>query len=156
MGKEKRGGGEPIIESETVSPTIAKALHGNAEDSPAEESITETPLAEDTKGAVKKEGTNILIAYFTWAENTFSITTQDAYSSDYDTYLNRAIEEHDNGVHLPFCSHGTGGFAASLWDIGNELPDDCIVLEEFGAYRPEVANSQDELITWLSRLDIEY
>lgn len=33
-------------------------------------------------------------------------------------------------------------FAAGLQDIGNELPDACIVLEEFGAYRPELADSQ--------------
>lgn len=182
----------------------------------------------------------ILIAYFTWAENThvedpdsvdvdattsasvlmpgnvglmarwiqeetggdtFSIITEEPYSSDYDTCLNRAIEEHDSGVRpaitghvgnlsdydivflgfpnwwyscpmailtfieehdltgktiIPFCSHGTGGFAASLQDIGAALPDDCTVLEEFGAYRPEVAASQDELLAWLRGLDITY
>ena len=57
---------------------------------------------------------------------------------------------------IPFCSHGTGGFAASLRDIGNVLPDDCTVLEEFGAYRPEVAQSKDELLAWLAELDIAY
>ena len=133
--------------------------------------------------------------------DTFSIITEEPYSSDYDTCLNRAIEEHDSGARpaltgrvenmedyeivflgfpnwwyscpmailtfieendlsgktvIPFCSHGTGGFAASLQDIGAVLPDDCTVLEEFGAYRPEVAQSQDELLEWLSGLDIEY
>ena len=183
---------------------------------------------------------NILIAYFTWAENTsvadpdsvdvdaitsasvlipgnvgllaqwieeetggdkFSIITEEPYSSDYDTCLNRAIEEHDDNARpaiqgnienmgdydivflgfpnwwyscpmailtfiekydlsgktiIPFCSHGTGGFAASLRDIGNVLPDDCTVLEEFGAYRPEVAQSKDELLAWIAELDIAY
>lgn len=183
---------------------------------------------------------NILIAYFTWAENTsvadpdsvdvdaitsasvlmpgnvgllaqwieeetggdkFSIITEEPYSSDYDTCLNRAIEEHDDNTPpaiqgnienmgdydivflgfpnwwyscpmailtfiekydlsgktiIPFCSHGTGGFAASLRDIGNVLPDDCTVLEEFGAYRPEVAQSKDELLAWIAELDIAY
>ena len=187
-----------------------------------------------------EEKSNILIAYFTWAENThvddpnsvdadattsasvlmpgnvgllaycieeetggdrFSIITEEPYSSDYDTCLNRAIEEHDDNIRpaikgqvdnmedydivflgfpnwwyscpmailtfieendlsgktiIPFCSHGTGGFAASLRDIGNVLPDDCTVLEEFGAYRPEVKESKDELLQWLSALDIEY
>lgn len=190
--------------------------------------------------AQEEAASNILIAYFTWAENTyvadpasvdvdattsasvllpgnvgllaqwiqeetggdtFSIMTEEPYSSDYDTCLNRAIEEHDSGARpaitghvdnmedydivflgfpnwwyscpmailtfieehdlsgktiIPFCSHGTGGFAASLQDIGAALPDDCTVLTEFGAYRPEVAQSQDELLAWLSGLDITY
>lgn len=57
---------------------------------------------------------------------------------------------------VPFCSHGTGGFAASLRDIGNALPDDCTVLQEFGAYRPEVKQSRPALLEWLSGLDISY
>ena len=68
------------------------------------------------------------------------------------------LEEYDlsGKTIIPFCSHGTGGFAASLRDIGNVLPDDCTVLEEFGAYRPEVAQSKDELLAWLAELDIAY
>ena len=196
------------------------------------ETESEVPDIADTN--------KILIAYFTWAENThvddldsvdvdattsasvlapgnvgllaqwiaeetggdrFSILTQEPYSSDYDTCLNRAIEEHDNGTHpalqsrvenmqdydivflgfpnwwyscptailsfiedndlsgktiIPFCSHGTGGFAASLRDIGNALPDNCTVLQEFGVYRPEVKQSRPALLEWLSGLDISY
>lgn len=196
---------------------------------------------EDVSEPPEVEGnSNILIAYFTWAENTyvadpdsvdvdattsasvlipgnvgllakwiqeetggdtFSIITEEAYSSDYDTCLNRAIEEHDSGARpaitghvdnmedydivflgypnwwyscpmailtfieehdlsgktiVPFCSHGTGGFAASLRDIGAVLPDDCVVLTEFGAYRPEVASSQDKLLDWLAGLELSY
>lgn len=204
--------------------------------SPQEE--TET---EDVSEPPEAEGnSNILIAYFTWAENTyvadpdsvdvdattsasvlipgnvgllakwiqeetggdtFSIITEEAYSSDYDTCLNRATREHDSGARpaitghvdnmedydivflgfpnwwyscpmailtfieehdlsgktiVPFCSHGTGGFAASLRDIGAVLPDDCVVLTEFGAYRPEVASSQDKLLDWLAGLELSY
>ena len=191
-------------------------------------------LAEETNP------TNILIAYFTWAENTyvahpeavdadaitsasvlmpgnvgllaqwiqeetggdlFLILTEEPYSSNYDTCLDRAIEEHDSNARpvlqakvenledydivflgfpnwwyscpmailtfidendlsgktiIPFCSHGTGGFAASLRDIGRELPDDCTVLQEFGAYRPEVTQSRNALLEWLSELSISY
>ncbi len=201
---------------------------------------TDTPESTLNQPEESTPKSNILIAYFTWAENTsvadpdsvdvdavtsasvlmpgnvgllaqwieeetggdkFSIITEEPYSSDYDTCLNRAIEEHDDNARpaiqghienmddydiiflgfpnwwyscpmailtfieeydlsgktiIPFCSHGTGGFAASLRDIGNVLPDDCTVLEEFGAYRPEVSQSQDELLQWLSELDIEY
>lgn len=185
-----------------------------------------------------KDSDDILIAYFTWAENTvvenpdavdvdattsasvlppgnvgllakwiaeetggdtFSILTEEKYSSDYDECLNRAIEEHDTGTKpdltdmvenmdqydivflgfpnwwyscpmailsfldendlsgktiIPFCSHGTGGFAASLQDIQKELPENCVVLQEFGAYRPEVSQSQDELLEWLEELNL--
>lgn len=68
------------------------------------------------------------------------------------------IEENDlsGKTIIPFCSHGTGGFAASLRDIGNALPDDCTVLQEFGAYRPEVKQSRPALLEWLSGLDISY
>lgn len=187
-----------------------------------------------------EQGSNILIAYFTWAENTyvenpdlvdvdattsasvlmpgnvgllaawiqeetggdmFPIITEEPYSSDYDTCLDRAIEEHDSDMRpaivghvenmqdydvvflgfpnwwyscpmailtfieehdlsgktiVPFCSHGTGGFAASLQDIGKALPNDCTVLKEFGAYRPEVSGSRDKLLEWLSGLDISF
>ncbi len=218
-------------ESEETSSLATEDLQTGLED--------RQPVDESEPPDNEKE-TNILIAYFTWAENThvddpdsvdvdattsasvlmpgnvgllaqwiaeetdgdrFSILTEQQYSSDYDTCLNRAIEEHDDGVRpaikdhvdnmddydivflgfpnwwyscpmailtfidehdlsgktiIPFCSHGTGGFAASLRDIGNELPDDCTVLEEFGAYRPEVASSKDKLLNWLSGLNIDY
>lgn len=53
-------------------------------------------------------------------------------------------------------SAGERGFAASLADIGNALPENCTVLEEFGAYRPEAASFQDELLAWLSARPIDY
>ena len=208
------------------------------------ESINDLNIIESvgkSKMQEPEENTSsILIAYFTWAENTyvadpnaidvdattsasvlmpgnvgllaqwiqeetggdtFSVITEKPYSSNYDLCLNRAIEEHDSGIHpaikghvdniddynivflgfpnwwyscpmailtfieennlsgktiIPFCSHGTGGFASSLQDIKNILPRDCIMLTEFGAYRPEVAQSQDELLNWLSSLNITY
>ncbi|MCM1532811.1 MAG: flavodoxin [Ruminococcus flavefaciens] len=182
------------------------------------------------------EEQNILIAYFTWAENThvedpdavdvnattsasvllpgntgrlaawiqqyvggdlFKIITEEPYSSDYDECLNRAIQEHDSGtrpkltatvenmddydviflgfpnwwyscpmailtfvesydlsgkVIVPFCAHGTGGFAASLRDIGNSLPSDCTVLDALGVYRPNVATAESTVLEWLTKL----
>ena len=220
--------------SDNSGPEISSEPKETSE--PVPDSTPEITLTDESE----EQQSSILIAYFTWAENThvedpssvdvdattsasvlmpgnvglmaqwiaeetggdtFSIITEEPYSSDYDTCLNRAIEEHDSGARpaltgrvenmedyeivflgfpnwwyscpmailtfieendlsgktvIPFCSHGTGGFAASLQDIGAALPDDCTVLEEFGAYRPEVAQSQDELLEWLSGLDIEY
>lgn len=179
---------------------------------------------------------HILIAYFTWADNThvddpaavdidattsasvlvpgntakmaqwiqeaiggdlFPILTVEPYSSDYDTCLNRAIQENEENARpalqgkvgnlaqydtvflgfpnwwyscptavftfieendlsgktvIPFCSHGTGGMADSVNDMTRALPESCNVMEAFGAYRPEVDRSQDELLAWIERL----
>lgn len=206
--------------------------------SEVKENIQETEQTENSSMRYQNDTSNILIAYFTWAENTyvedpdsvdmdattsasvlmpgnvgllakwiqeetggdiFSIITEEPYSSDYDICLDRAIEEHDSGVHpairgsvdnmenydfvflgfpnwwyscpmsiltfieendlsgkiiIPFCSHGTGGFAASLQDIQNAFPDDCTVLQEFGAYRPEVTQSKEKLLAWIRGLNI--
>lgn len=157
-----------------------------------------TPEASHPIEEPAGEAPRILIAYFTWAENTqvadpssveedavtsasvllpgnvglmaqwikeetggdtFSILTAEPYSSDYDECLDRAIREHDDGLYpaltakveniedydivflgfpnwwyscpmailtfirendlsgktiIPFASHGTGGFTASL------------------------------------------
>lgn len=180
---------------------------------------------------------DILIAYFTWAENTtafdpatidvdattsasllspgntallaswlqeetggdlFSITVREPYSSDYETCLDRAADERDHGRHpainpgpqhfadyeiiflgfpnwwyscpmaveafimqhdfsgktvIPFCAHGTGGFARSLIDIAKLLPEDAQLLEAFGVYRPEVKSCRSRLLDWVRALD---
>ena len=226
--------------SEEIS--SANGSNSELESNPTDSNDSSADVEESTLTQPEESDpqSNILIAYFTWAENTsvadpdsvdvdavtsasvlmpgnvgllaqwieeetggdkFSIITEEPYSSDYDICLNRAIEEHDDNARpalkgkidnmedydivflgfpnwwyscpmailtfieendlsgktiIPFCSHGTGGFAASLRDIGNVLPDDCTVLEEFGAYRPEVAQSKDELLAWLAGLDIAY
>ena len=185
---------------------------------------------------VNVEEQKILIAYFTWAENThvenpdavdpdattsasvllpgntgrlaawiqqyvggdiFKIITEEGYSSDYDECLDKAIEEHDSNARpalvgqvenmdgydviflgfpnwwyscpmailtfvesydfsdkiiVPFCAHGTGGFAASLRDIGRSLPTDCTVLDALGVYRPNVATAESTVRDWLARL----
>lgn len=226
-------------DSTVSSPSPSESVSSSDTDHSQSESENSLPI-EASQPTEEEAKTNILIAYFTWAENTrvdnpdsvdvdavtsasvlmpgnvgllaqwiaeetggdkFSILTEQPYSSDYDTCLNRAIEEHDDGVRpaikghvdnmddysivflgfpnwwyscpmailtfieehdlsgktvIPFCAHGTGGFAASLRDIGKELPKDCTVLEEFGAYRPEVASSKDKLLNWLSGLNIDY
>lgn len=216
--------------SESLPPSSRQEIPVKAEEKPQEALQIPTP----------EESSRILIAYFTWAENTqvadpssvdvdavtsasvllpgnvglmaqwikeetggdtFSILTTEPYSSDYDECLDRAIREHDDGLYptltakveniedydiiflgfpnwwyscpmavltfirendlsgktiIPFASHGTGGFAASLRDIGGALPEDCTVLQEFGAYRPEVKDSRPALLEWLRGLGIDY
>ncbi len=233
------------IPKETEAPAVSEPLvsifPSQEESKTGAGDIAQTSRDTSLESATEaEEGSNILIAYFTWAENTyvadpdsvdvdattsasvlmpgnvgllakwiqeetggdtFSIITEEAYSSDYDICLDRAIAEHDSGARpaitghvdnmedydivflgfpnwwyscpmailtfieehdlsgktiVPFCSHGTGVFAASLQDISAVLPADCVVLTEFGAYRPEVAGSQDKLLDWLAGLGLSY
>lgn len=205
------------------------------------EAPSETISTNQTEeSAPAPEGPKILIAYFTWADNTYvedpssvdptidapssasilppgdtariagwiqqeiggtlhSIITSEAYSSDYDECLDRAIEEHDNGIRpalsstvtnmadydivflgypnwwyscpmailtfieendlsgktiVPYCTHGTGGLAASLRDIKAALPSDCTVLQEFHVYRADVRSAQPNVLTWLEDLEL--
>lgn len=204
----------------------------------AERSDTFSPVAVSAPVSVSGDG-NILIAYFTWAENThvddpgsvdidattsasvlppgntallahwiqeavggdlFSIVTVEPYSDDYDECLDRARREHDRNERpaltsrvenmddydfvflgfpnwwyscpmailsfieqhdfsgktvIPFCAHGTGGLSASIRDITRALPQDCTLLDAFGAYRPEVMTSQGKLMDWLERLGFD-
>lgn len=195
---------------------------------------SETPVFE--------QGTNpsVLIAYFTWAENThvkdpgavdvdavtsasvlnpgntarvaqhiqkhtgadvFRILTTEPYSDDYDSCLDRAIIEHDDNARpsltaqvesmdtydivflgfpnwwyscpmailtflesydfsgktiVPFCAHGTGGFAASLRDIAALLPEDCVITEAYGVYRPDVFTCGPEVQAWIDSLNLGF
>lgn len=178
---------------------------------------------------------NILITYFTWADNThienpddidvdastsasvlapgnvalmaqwiqeetdgemFSIVVDEPYSSDYDECLERAsdekaqnarpglknhlnniddydvvflgfpnwwytcpmaifsfIEEYDlsNKTIIPFVSHGTGGFANTITDLKDALPNN-IFIDPIGIEREDLKDSQDEVKQWIRNI----
>ena len=210
-----------------------------AQTPPPSVSVQTEPVPSNIEQAAEADQAKILIAYFTWADNTYvedpstfdptidapssasilppgdtariagwiqqqvggdlhSIITEEAYSSDYDECLDRAIEEHDNGIRpalsssvnmedydivflgypnwwyscpmailtfieendlsgktiVPYCTHGTGGLAASLRDIKAALPSDCTVLQEFHVYRADVRSAQPDVLTWLEGLEL--
>ena len=62
-----------------------------------------------------------------------------------------SVESYDlsGKTIVPFCVHGTGGFAASLQDIGDSLPPDCEVLDALGVYRPDINTAETTVETWL-------
>lgn len=64
------------------------------------------------------------------------------------------IEEYDfsGKTIIPFCTHGTGGLAASVEDITNALPDSVQVMEPIGVYRPDIDSSQPVINEWLDGL----
>lgn len=201
----------------------------------AESEAMQTNLVGATMA--EADGKNILIAYFTWADNThvadpssvnvdastsasvlapgnaallaswiqeevggdlFSIQVEEPYSSDYDECLDRAADEkaanarptlttHVENMEdydvvflgfpnwwytlpmpvlsfveaydfsgktvIPFCTHGTGGLAATIRDLRKALPDSTQVLEPIGVYRPEVKQAQPDVQAWVEKLE---
>lgn len=67
------------------------------------------------------------------------------------------LEEYDfsGKTVIPFCSHGTGGVAASVRDITANLPENVTVLEPIGIYRADINNSQSQIEEWLAKLGFE-
>lgn len=51
-----------------------------------------------------------------------------------------------------FCSHGTGGLASSVDIITDALPDGKISDNIFDCYEEEAADSEEEILKWLSDL----
>ena len=67
------------------------------------------------------------------------------------------IEEYDlSGKKIVlFCTHGTGGLASSVENIMDTLPESCTIEDNvIGVYRPEVTDSQEAVLEWLT--DIGY
>lgn len=201
------------------------------------ETASSQPIASKT--APEPEAPRILIAYFTWADNTvvkdpgavdvdastsasvlapgnaakiaawiqqevggdlFSIVVSEPYSSDYDECLERAADEkaadarpalstHVDGMEdydivflgfpnwwytlpmavlsfveeydfsgktvAPFVTHGTGGLSGTIRDLTAALPEDAVILNPIGVYRPEVDQSQPAVQAWIAGLDLK-
>ena len=195
---------------------------------------------DESLGQEETEGSHILIAYFTWADNTVvedpssvdvdattsasvlvpgnaaklaawiqeavggdlhSIIVEEPYSSDYDECLDRAAEEKADNARpaltthvenmedydivflgfpnwwytlpmpvltfveeydwsgktvVPFVTHGTGGLSSTIRDLTAALPEDTVVLDPIGVYRPEVDTSQGAVQDWLVGLNLEF
>ena len=125
---------------------------------------------QNTAPSVQMDGSNssILIAYFTWADNTRPVLASHVEDMDqYDTVfigfpnwwytvpmaVHSFLEEYDfdGKTVIPFVTHGTGGQASTIQDITADLPDSEI-LQPTGVYRPEVDNSETAIDAWLESL----
>lgn len=64
------------------------------------------------------------------------------------------IEQYDfsGKTVVPFCTHGTGGVAATVRDLETALPDSAAVLETLGVYRAEILEAQPQVLEWLKNL----
>ena len=211
----------------------------NPENQPAPPSNEESAPAAEGEVSSEQKASRILIAYFTWADNTAvetpatvdvdattsasvlvpgnaakiagwiqeevggdlcSIVVSEPYSSNYDECLDRAADEkadnarpelasHVSGMEkydivflglpnwwytlpmavlsfvegydfsgktiVPFCTHGTGGLASTIQDLTAALPDDTVILDPIGIYRPEVDSSRPAVKEWLAGLDLD-
>lgn len=68
------------------------------------------------------------------------------------------LEEYDlEGKQIVlFYSHGTGGLADSVNEIKEVLPKNCKVSDNvLGVYRPEVADSKENVLNWMKENDKE-
>ena len=143
----------------------------NPEQENAGETQAETPVQDNT-------GKNVLVAYFSWAENATDTEGVDATASpsviapgnvqQYDTVflgypnwwygvpmaLLSFIEENNlsgKEVYL-FCSHGTGGLANSVDILTEALPDTVISDNIFDCYEEDASSSEDDIREWVNGL----
>lgn len=159
------GGLDVAVQEETQAEDVQ-------EPQAAEQSAPEAQISDAQRNGV-------LIAYFTWADNTVVTDEEAALQSahvenmdQYDTiflgYPNwwadcpmavlSFIEEYDlSGKTVAlFCSHGTGGVGRSVRTITEALPEDCTVIDDvLGVYRPDVPGAQSEVQEWLSRIGLD-
>lgn len=66
------------------------------------------------------------------------------------------IEEYDfsGKTIIPFCTCGTGGFAGTIMDITNALPENCTILSPIGISRSEISGCGDSIEKWLMESEV--
>ena len=64
------------------------------------------------------------------------------------------VEEYDfsGKTVIPFVAHGTGGISGSVRDMSECLPEDCVLLDPIGVYRPDIPTCQPAVEQWLDEL----
>lgn len=239
-----------------VGLTGCKATDGVESQEPKEkaEAVETETIPEEEQPEVQNDTeNNILIAYFTWADNTvvedeeaavasalehyeamgdadrygadaiasasvvppgntamlaewiqeevggdlFSIQVTDLYPSDYNECMDRTSEEKSEDVRpelktqvenfeqydtiflgfpnwwsslpmpiysfleaydfsgktvIPFCAHGTGGVAATIRELEEELPENTNLQDVLGVYRADILEAQPDVQEWLKEL----
>ncbi len=67
------------------------------------------------------------------------------------------VDEYDwsGKTVIPFVTHGTGGLSATVRDLTAALPDDVMILNPIGVYRPDVPHAQGDIQQWIAELDLE-
>lgn len=115
VSQETAGAGEnvsePVLENE-----VDESGHTESESSMAEQDIAEPESSAETGLEPEPDaadGSNALVVYFSWSGNTenvanaiaeqtgadvFEIVPEEAYTSDYNTLLDIAIEEKESGA----------------------------------------------------------
>ena len=122
-----------------------------------EQSVTQA--AGTTEAA--ETGSNILVAYFSWADNAVIDGDVDAVSLGYPNWwygvpmaLLSFLEENDlSGKQVSlFGSQGPGGLADSVDIIEEAVPDAEISDNIFDCYEEDASSSRSEIQSWVEEL----
>lgn len=130
------------------------------------ENIENLQVDSDNNTQAKSHNNNILIAYFTWADN---VIVENPSEIDVDASTSASvlapgnvaqmailsfIEENDLAGKkiILFCSHGTGGLASGVQDISAELTDSVVEKNVIGIYREDIGDSQNRIKDWLKEI----
>lgn len=158
IGLSGCGNGRQNAGSETGPPPISET-----DKSQTSEVMSEA--ADKPKDAVDGSvaGSNMMIAYFSWANNAEEYNLDD-YNVIFPGFpdwwytipvaIDSFVAEHDlfGKTVIPFVSHGTGGLAGTIRDLTAILPDDCTLLQSYDVYEDDIPSAQDEVNAWLEVL----
>lgn len=67
------------------------------------------------------------------------------------------VEQHDfsGKTVIPFCTHGGSGFASSVGDLQDALPDGVVLQDGFSVSGTSASDSQGEVEAWIDHLEME-
>lgn len=114
--------------------------------------------AAETEGTLENGENDILVAYFSWADNAILADDVDAVSSPSVIppgnvqELAQWVQEETGGDLYLFCSHGTDGLADSVEIITEAAPNAEISDNIFDCYEEDAHSSQGEVQNWVSEL----
>ena len=106
----------------------------------------ETQLEETDSEAGATENSNVLVAYFSWADNAILADDVDAVSSP-------SVIPQGNVQQLAgWVQEETGGLANSVGQITDAAPDAMISDNIFDCYEEEAASSEEVIKAWIDDL----
>lgn len=106
----------------------------------------ETQLEETDSEAGATENSNVLVAYFSWADNAILADDVDAVSSP-------SVIPQGNVQQLAgWVQEETGGLANSVEQITDAAPDAMISDNIFDCYEEEAASSEEVIKAWIDDL----
>lgn len=155
-GQETTDGSAAETELPAEESNAAEMTEAEGATASESETIAETePSTQGSEGEAG-QGSNILVAYFSWADNAVLAEDVDAVASPSVIPPGNVQQlagwvQEETGGDL-FCSHGTGGLANSVELITEAAPAAEISDNIFDCYEEEAASSEEEIRSWVGEL----